>query len=132
MKTESGSTRMLSPKCSPSAPSHVQAESSCDRSAAGFDSMSTKATTAPANATVVDSVASQPAVRREMRVPARVRTSVPASGATRQIQAPAIIGASPAERCQAVDVEWKAPARHRHDQAEADDDLGGGDGHHGD
>src|SRR5207237_9335471 len=38
---------------------------------------------------------------------------------------------SSAERRQLVDVERQAAARHRHDQPEADDDLGGGDGHDG-
>jgi hypothetical protein len=40
------------------------------------------------------SVEIQPAVRREMRCPASVIASAPASGASRQIQPPAISGLS--------------------------------------
>src|SRR3712207_9179587 len=51
--------------------------------------------------------------------------SAPASGESRQTQA-----ALATERRQLVDVEREPAPRHRHDQAEADDDLGRRDGHH--
>ena len=54
-----------------------------------------------------------------------------ASGSSRQIQAAAFIAPYP-ERPQLVDVELDVAAAHRDDQPEADDDLGGGDRHHGD
>src|SRR5437764_848128 len=93
-----------------------------------------------------------------MRVPPTVIAIVDASGSARQIQAAGAItagtrlssmsraariplrelqpnwarSASSAECPELVDVELDVAPAHRHDQPEADDDLGGGDGHHGD
>ena len=53
-------------------------------------SMSANDQRAPPKDTATDSVASQPAVRREMRVPPRMIRTTPASGASRQIQAPVV------------------------------------------
>ena len=73
------------------AASQVYAVETCSRSD-GFAAQSAKnATSAPANATNVVSVEIQPAVRREMRPPASVIATAPASGDPRQIQAPAVI-----------------------------------------
>src|SRR5947208_4628779 len=80
---------------------------------------------APANATNTDVVESQPAARREMRMPASVIASVPASGAARQSQAPAITGErlSSAQLRQAVDVEREVPAMDRDHEPQSDTDL---------
>src|SRR3989304_4294811 len=117
------------PTANPPAESHVQAVESCARSSASSPERATKETSAPAKATNTESVATIPAVRRAMRSPATVIARQPASGASRQSQAPAITS-SPQEG-QLVDVELELAARQRHDQAEADHDLGGSHRHHG-
>src|SRR5215831_18963765 len=132
MKTLSGSTRIVRPKWYGPAPSHVYAVERCERSEVGSPRSLTRATTAPTNEIVVELVAIQPVTRAGMRIPPSVITSTAASGASRQIQAAAITWSSPPQRLQPVDVEWEPPPRHRHDQAEPDDDLGRGDRHHGD
>src|SRR5512143_2455022 len=111
------------------AASHVYAVETCASSVVELAQRPKKATSAPAKATKVASVAIQPAALREMRVPASVTASAPTSGESRQIQAPAITS-SPSERARLVDVECEAAACHRHDEAEPDGDLGGRDRHH--
>src|SRR6476469_10786297 len=88
--------------------------------------------TAPANATKTDVVEIQPAAARGMRVPRSVRSTAPASGATRQSHAPPIKRQhlSSAELRQAVDVEGEAATVDRDDEPEPDAHLRGGDRHH--
>src|SRR5256885_11387926 len=92
--TLSGSTRISRPGLKPPAWSHVHAVEiepwslPCERSPKNDH-------TAPANATKTLIVESQPAARREIRVPQSVISRAPPSGAARQSQAPAIIRGAP-------------------------------------
>ena len=72
------------------AASQVYAVETCSRSDGSAAQSPKNATRAPPNATKVDSVAIQPAVRREMRPPAIVIVKAPTSGDSRQTQAAAI------------------------------------------
>src|SRR5687767_9632908 len=131
--TASGSTSSDRPTSKPPAASQVQAVVTSSRSSWPRPSRPTKAAIAPPKAVKTESVESHAAVRREIDSPRRVIRSAPASGASRQSHAPPIIWTtqSSAQHPQPVDVEVEPLARDRDDQAEADDDLGGGDGHHG-
>ena len=110
--------------------SHVQAVVSCSRSSARL-ARACRRTRRPRRRRRrrPTSVEIQPAVRRVIDSPMTVIAKAPASGAKRQIQAPAIMPAP--EHPEGVDVERQLAPAHRDDQPEADDDLGGGDGHHG-
>src|SRR5689334_23255888 len=130
MNTDSGSIRIDRPAWKLAPPSQVHAVESTIRSSASRPQSWMKVESAPPNATIVDSAEIHAAVRFEMFMPASVMTSAPASGASRQIQADAIIG-SPAEHREPVDVEREALAVDRHDQPEADHDLGSRHRHHG-
>ena len=80
----------------------------------------------------VVSVEIQPAVRREMRLPASVIASAPTSGASRQIQAPAITQRRQPRSALAWSTSRSIRApRHRDDQPEPDRDLRRRDRHHG-
>ena len=87
----SGSTRISMPTSKSPAASHVYAVESSSRSAASRAQSPKNATSAPPKATKVVSVEIQPASRAMMRVPQSVIVSAPASGASRQVQAPATI-----------------------------------------
>ncbi len=89
--TASGSTRISKPTSKFTVASHVYAvESSC-RSPGSRAQSPKNATSAPPKATNVVSVEIHPASRRLIRVPPSVIASAPASGASRQVQAPATI-----------------------------------------
>src|SRR5258708_3301469 len=117
MKTESGSTRMRMPKCRSPVVSHVQSVDECDRLLAVSEYRSKNVTAAQTNEPNVAAVTSQPASRREMRLPASVIAAAAASGSNRQTQAAGIMRLAP-ERRQLVDVERELLPRHRHDQTE--------------
>src|SRR5439155_7436084 len=156
MKIESGSTRMLRPTWKLPAASHVHALESCERSPVSRPSIEKKATAAAMNETKTEAVARRPAPRRVQRVPPSVIATVAPSGANRQTheamitsfsaadaglasdarrrsfgQTGRVAWRSSAQGRELVDVQHELPPVHGHDQAEADDDLGGGDGHHG-
>ncbi len=90
----SGSTSTLSPTLKLPLCSHVQAVYVIP--ARSFDARSAKnAQIAPPNATKTLAVEIQPAIARGMRAPPRRMSTVPASGANRQSQAPSLIRAAP-------------------------------------
>src|SRR5262249_21226284 len=131
--TLSWSVRSVKPNEYCPAESHVQDVVSCTRAFAFSPSIVTKTTIAAAKETIVETVETYPAPRREIRVPASASAIVAASGLARQIQAAQFkFDYSSPEGPELVHVELEVPAAHRHDQPEADDDLGGGDGHDGD
>src|SRR4051812_858882 len=119
---------MFSGKSKRPAVSHVYAVLEAARFEGLLSSISARATIAPANATATESVAIQPAPRRERRCPSSAMSTAPASGASRQIQPP-VVTTSSAELAELVDVEVETVARHRDDEAEPDHDLRGRDGH---
>src|SRR5205823_12253618 len=129
MKTESGSTRIRSPKSYGPAVSQLQSVDGCDRSCGESPSSNAKVTTAATKETPTDAVARYPAPRRVSRPPATVIASAAPRGASRQIQAATITSA--AQRPELVHVQGQLAAGHGDDQAEPHDDLGGGDRHHG-
>ena len=106
----------------------LHAVDDCARSASSRESISTKHQTAATKAPATEAVPISPAARRLIVLPASVIASAPASGRKRQIQAAGII---PAQGREAVGVERDVTAGHGDDEPEADDDLRGGDGHHG-
>src|SRR3990172_2584240 len=130
----SGSTRTDMPRSNEPALSQVNAVESSERSPASRAHIAKNVTAAPPKATNTDSVEMTPAVRHEIVSPRSVITRAPASGASRQIQAPTVMprrSPSAVQLAEAVDVERELAPGDRHDQAEADADLGRGDSHDG-
>src|SRR4029077_16580772 len=94
MNTDRGSVRIEKPTLKLPATSQLYAVEVCERSAGDRLSISTKTTTAAANAAPDVSVEIHPAVRREIDPPSRVISTVEPSGSSRQVQAAAFIRAA--------------------------------------
>src|SRR5919198_6765242 len=87
----SGSTRIWTSTLKSPPVNQVYAVDTCERSPESLPHAAKRATTAPPNATKVESVEIQPAMRRVISCPRKVIVRQPTSGAARQTQAPAII-----------------------------------------
>src|SRR5688572_24229896 len=128
MKTESGSTRIWTPKRRSPAESQVHRVEEWTLSSGRSPRSPTKATSAQTNETSVEPEASSPAWKRLMRSPSTAIATTAAAGAKRQIHAAAISSAS--QGGQPVHVELDALPRDGDDETEPDDCLGGGHDHH--
>jgi hypothetical protein len=92
---ESVSSRICTCTWKSPAASHVYADETCSRSDGSLVQSPMNATSALANARNVVSVEIHPALRREIRPPATVIATAPASGEARHTQAPAITRSYP-------------------------------------